>query len=277
MKRQHFIQAKEEEIIHEFVKLYGEDQRERLEKNMREVIFLFPDSQVEDKEKALYFLCHHPQCFNSYPKTIAQDILRQPDYTFFYPLILKKHNQFVLQRLIIVHKEHETDAAILHELKHALMTQLEIREQRNSLSFISLKTGLSITEHACDEVSMETEIYDRRKIFLLNELLTEYDASYITNQLHQYTEIFPDQQQEEPRYTWQHNFFELLNTCPEDILNYFRELELMNPTLYLNRFADEIEWLNAILQPENLEIPVQEPQKQYFLKYINYKKGNHLY
>ena len=52
MKRQQFIQAKEEEIIHEFVKLYGEDQRERLEKNMREVIFLFPDSQVEDKEKA---------------------------------------------------------------------------------------------------------------------------------------------------------------------------------------------------------------------------------
>ena len=30
MKRQQFIQAKEEEIIHEFVKLYGEDQRERL-------------------------------------------------------------------------------------------------------------------------------------------------------------------------------------------------------------------------------------------------------
>lgn len=269
MNLQQYVKEKEQIIIDEFTRLYGEENRSIFENRMKEVTLLFPDTQEKDKEMCIELLLGNSHSLNPYPISIAYDYMQDSERTSFIPLIEKRNDDLNINRLIVMHQQHVTDIALLHELKHALLTQIESRVEIEHYFYTSLKVGLSCMENVYDGRQHQYFTIQDRNAFILNELFTEYDSCDMVTHLHQTTEIFPGEKKTEPKYTWQHNFFPLAQDCSIEVREYIRTLELMNPIKYSDHYAESINLLNHFISQDNLEEPVTLSQKQLFLTYMN--------
>lgn len=268
MELQQYVKEKENIIIDEFTRLYGDAYRRVFEKRMKEVILLFPDTQKKDKERCIELLLGNDHSLNPFPITIAYDYVQDKRRTSFMPLIEKRNEKLSINRLIVIHKQHVTDIALLHELKHALTTQIEPRVEIEDYFYLSQKTGLSCAENIYHKNQTQYCTIKDHNPFILNELFTEYDSCNMVNHLHQTTEIFPGEKETQPKHTWQHNFFPLAQDCSEIIRNYIKTLELMNPIQYSDHYAEQIQLLNHLISQDNLEEPVTLKQKKLFLDYM---------
>lgn len=269
MNLQQYVKEKENIIIDEFTRLYGEENRRIFENRMKEITMLFPDTQEKDKERCVELLLGNSYSLNPYPISIVYDYLQDSLHTSFIPLIEKRNDDLKLNRLIVIHQQHVTDIALLHELKHALLTQIESRVEVEEYFYTSLKTGLSCMESVYDGIKQKYFMIQDRNPLILNELFTEYDSCDMVNHLHQTTEIFPGQMTAEAKHTWQHNFFPLAQACSPAMRKYIRSLELMNPIKYSDYHAEQINFLDHLISQDNLEEPVTSAQKKLFLTYMN--------
>lgn len=268
MQLQQYVKVKEKIIIDEFTRLYGDENRSIFEKRMQEVTLLFPDTQEKDKERCIELLLGNDNSLNPFPFTIAYDYVQDKRRTSFIPLIEKRNDELSMNRLIVMHQQHVTDIALLHELKHALTTQIESRVEIENYFYLSQKTGLTCIENIYNRKRHQYSTIQDRTPLILNELFTEYDSCNMVNHLHQTTEIFPGEKNTEVKHTWQHNFFPLAQDCSDEVKNYIRTLELMKPVEYSNHYAEQMDLLNHLISQENLEEPVTDKQKKLFLNYI---------
>lgn len=225
MKLQDIIRSKKEIIINLFCTLYGQEHYERFSILFDRVIFLFPNLYEEDKQQYLNELSQN-YYISPLPISILLDRLQYKDRcATFIPMLQKKQegiyqgtNFIVFNLTNQTHPSQNLDTILLHELKHLFTYHAII-----SSSSIITKVGVSyLRECLFDGIAKPVSEY----FHTINEVLTEFDAEYLTALLHETTEIFPGEKNKPIIQYWYQDYFPLITNLSRNDQSLLRQIEL---------------------------------------------------
>lgn len=176
-------------IIDEFVKRYGEDYRYEIESHFNDLILLFPNLQQEDLaffESSEY---HKYNNLMKLPKTILLDKINSTlgfSKNYYYDDMGDTLAKQIVSINVKNIDDEELDHVLLHELRHALVTNYTTELDENDGTLRVLQgCGLSLSIHKITENNVFDINSDFDLFRNLNEWVTEYDAIQMTDYIHE--------------------------------------------------------------------------------------------
>lgn len=225
MKLQDMIRAKKEIIINLFCTLYGQEYYERFSILFDRVIFLFPTLYEEDKQQYLNELSQNYYTSPLSKSDLLERLQDKDCYATFIPMLQKKQegiyqgtNFIVFSLANQTYLNQNLDTILLHELKHLFTYHVMIFS-----SSIITKVGVSCVEERYINGIPETM---SAHFQIINEVLTEFDAEYLTALLHETTEIFPGEQAKPMIPYWYQDYFPLITSLSRKDQSLLRQIEL---------------------------------------------------